>query len=288
MKKNFKSEIYLLLIALIWGTGFIATKIASDNGMKTYNLLFFRFFISTILLYSLVKYKKIKVKRNDYLVGILLGSILVSGYAFQTFGILYTTPAKNALLTGLNVIFVPYISYGFFKTKIDRYTFIASILAFIGMYMLSGNFLSSIDNFNKGDFYTVLCAISFALHIVITGYFGRKINFISLSYIQFLVATIQTLILSIYYGHFEIINIVAFSNSLYLGIFCTFICYTLQIYAQRNISSSKTAILLSMEVVFATILSIFLGYDKFNYIILLGSVFIFLGIVISETKLKFK
>ncbi|CAM3095848.1 DMT family transporter [Streptobacillus felis] len=284
---NLKSELILFIVAIIWGTGFIATKVAVDNGMQTYNIMFIRFLISTILLYLMLKFRKIKVDKSSFIAGTILGTVLVLAYLTQTFGLYYTTPAKNSLLTGLSVIFVPYMSYLIFKTKVDKYTFIASILAFIGMYMLSGNFLESVDGFNKGDFYTILCAVLFALHIVITGYYVNKINTVVLAYVQFLVATIESLILAIYYGHLTSISTVGLLSSIYMGVFCTFVAYTLQIIGQKRLSSSTVAVILSLEVVFATILSIFLGYDKFHFIILVGSVLVFLGIITSETKLDF-
>ncbi|WP_156299258.1 DMT family transporter [Streptobacillus canis] len=284
---NLKSELILFLVAMVWGTGFIATKIAVDSGMETYNIMFVRFLISTILLYLMLKVRKIKIDRKSYTAGLILGTVLVLAYLTQTYGLYYTTPAKNSLLTGLSVIFVPYMSHLIFKTKVDKFTFIASVLAFIGMYMLSGNFLESVDGFNKGDFYTVICAVLFALHIVITGYYVNKINTVVLAYVQFLIATIQSFILAIYYGQLKAVSTHGLLSSLYMGVFCTFVAYTLQIIGQKRVSSSTAAVILSLEVVFATILSIFLGYDDFHPIILFGSVLIFLGIIISETKLDF-
>ncbi|ACZ00834.1 DMT family transporter [Streptobacillus moniliformis] len=285
--KNLKSELILFVVAIIWGTGFIATKIAVDSGMETYNILFVRFLISTILLYIMLKIKKIKIEKSAYVSGFILGSILVLAYMMQTFGLYYTTPAKNSILTGLCVIFVPYISHLIYKVRVDRYTFIASILAFIGIYMLSGNFLESIEGFNKGDFYTVICAVLFAFHIVVTGYYVNKINTVALAYTQFLIATLLSLILATYYGHLKVISTFGILSSLYMGVFCTFVAYTLQIVGQKRVNSSTAAVILSLEVVFATILSIILGYDKFHIIILFGSLLIFLGIIISETKLDF-
>ncbi|CAM3162939.1 DMT family transporter [Streptobacillus ratti] len=285
--KNLKSELILFIVSIIWGTGFIATKVAVDSGMETYNILFVRFLISTILLYFMLKIKKIKIERKSYIAGFILGSILVLAYMMQTFGLYYTTPAKNSILTGLSVIFVPYMSYLLYKTRVDKYTFIASIFAFVGIYLLSGNFLESIDGFNKGDFYTVVCAILFALHMVVTGYYVNKINTVVLAYVQFLIATTLSLILAIYYGHLKVISTSGIFASLYMGVFCTFVAYTLQIIGQKRVNSSTTAVILSLEVVFATILSIFLGYDKFHILILFGSLLIFVGIMISETKLDF-
>ncbi|MDC4459544.1 EamA family transporter, partial [Acinetobacter baumannii] len=88
--KNLKSELILFIVAIIWGTGFIATKIAVDSGMEIYNILFVRFLISTILLYFMLKIKKIKVEMIEYRAGLILGSILVLAYMMQTFGLYYT------------------------------------------------------------------------------------------------------------------------------------------------------------------------------------------------------
>ncbi|WP_459076621.1 EamA family transporter, partial [Streptobacillus felis] len=98
-----KSESIPFVVDIILGTGLIATKVVVDNGMPTYNIMFIIFLILTILLYLMLKFRKIKVDKSSFIAGTILGTVLVLAYLTQTFGLYYTTPAKNSLLTGLSV-----------------------------------------------------------------------------------------------------------------------------------------------------------------------------------------
>ena len=176
MIKNLKSELMMFFVAFSWGTGFIATQIALDNGMQTHNTNFFRFLFATICLYIFMKIKKIRLDKKYIIPGLVLGALLTSGYILQTIGLKYTTPAKNALFTGMNVIFVPYISHIFFKRKIDRYIIIASMLAFLGTVVISGDITSlSMNTINYGDILTIISAVFFAFQVVFIGHFVKTI-----------------------------------------------------------------------------------------------------------------
>ena len=99
--------------------------------------------------------------------------------------------------------------------------------------------------------------------------------------------TIFSFIFTLGYKQFNNITVGGIRATLYLGIVCTFICFSLQIMAQKDISASKAAVILSLEVVFGTFLSIAMGYDPFKLTTALGTIIILTGIVIAETKLSF-
>ena len=288
MIKNLKSELMMFFVAFSWGTGFIATQIALDNGMQTHNTNFFRFLFATICLYIFMKIKKIRLDKKYIIPGLVLGALLTSGYILQTIGLKYTTPAKNALFTGMNVIFVPYISHIFFKRKIDRYIIIASMLAFLGTVVISGDITSlSMNTINYGDILTIISAVFFAFQVVFIGHFVKSLDPIKLSFAQLFSTTIFSFIFTLGYKQFNNITVGGIGATLYLGIVCTFICFSLQIMAQKDISASKAAVILSLEVVFGTFLSIAMGYDPFKLTTALGTIIILTGIVIAEIKLSF-
>ena len=114
------AELIMIVVAIIWGTGFVVTKLAMDNGIGVYYLLFIRFLVASILLMFVIFLKKIKIKKEMLLPGIIQGILLTLGYSTQTMALNYTTPAKNSVLTGLNVIFVPYILLIFFRKKLEH------------------------------------------------------------------------------------------------------------------------------------------------------------------------
>lgn len=280
------AELIMIVVAIIWGTGFVVTKLAMDNGIGVYYLLFIRFLVASILLMFVIFFKKIKIKKEMLLPGIIQGVLLTLGYSIQTMALNYTTPAKNSVLTGLNVIFVPYILLIFFRKKLDIFTIISSILAFFGTLLLSGN-ISSFSEINKGDLLSMLCAIFFALYIIVIDKYANKINVFVMSFIQFFTVMILCLLLSLTKGEIKQLNSTSLISMIYLGVFGTFVAYNLQIMAQKVLSASRTVLFLSLEVVFGVLISIISGYDSFSLNILVGTLLVFTGIVIAETKLDF-
>ena len=280
------AELIMIVVAIIWGTGFVVTKLAMDNGIGVYYLLFIRFLVASILLMFVIFLKKIKIKKEMLLPGIIQGVLLTLGYSIQTMALNYTTPAKNSVLTGLNVIFVPYILLIFFRKKLDVFTIISSILAFFGTLLLSGN-ISSFSEINKGDLLSMLCAIFFALYIIVIDKYANKINVFVMSFIQFFTVMILCLLLSLTEGEIKQLNSTSLISMIYLGVFGTFVAYNLQIMAQKVLSASRTVLFLSLEVVFGVLISIISGYDSFSLNILVGTLLVFAGIVIAETKLDF-
>lgn len=280
------AELIMIVVAIIWGTGFVVTKLAMDNGIGVYYLLFIRFLVASILLMFVIFLKKIKIKKEMLLPGIIQGILLTLGYSIQTMALNYTTPAKNSVLTGLNVIFVPYILLIFFRKKLDIFTIISSILAFFGTLLLSGN-ISSFSEINKGDLLSMLCAIFFALYIIVIDKYANKINVFVMSFIQFFTVMILCLLLSLTEGEIKQLNSTSLISMIYLGVFGTFVAYNLQIMAQKVLSASRTVLFLSLEVVFGVLISIISGYDSFSLNILVGTLLVFAGIVIAETKLDF-
>ena len=280
------AELIMIVVAIIWGTGFVVTKLAMDNGIGVYYLLFIRFLVASILLMFVIFLKKIKIKKEMLLPGIIQGVLLTLGYSIQTMALNYTTPAKNSVLTGLNVIFVPYILLIFFRKKLDIFTIISSILAFFGTLLLSGN-ISSFSEINKGDLLSMLCAIFFALYIIVIDKYANKINVFVMSFIQFFTVMILCLLLSLTEGEIKQLNSTSLISMIYLGVFGTFVAYNLQIMAQKVLSASRTVLFLSLEVVFGVLISIISGYDSFSLNILVGTLLVFSGIVIAETKLDF-
>ena len=280
------AELIMIVVAIIWGTGFVVTKLAMDNGIGVYYLLFIRFLVASILLMFVIFLKKIKIKKEMLLPGIIQGVLLTLGYSIQTMALNYTTPAKNSVLTGLNVIFVPYILLIFFRKKLDIFTIISSILAFFGTLLLSGN-ISSFSEINKGDLLSMLCAIFFALYIIVIDKYANKINVFVMSFIQFFTVMILCLLLSLTEGEIKQLNSTSLISMIYLGVFGTFVAYNLQIMAQKVLSASRTVLFLSLVVVFGVLISIISGYESFSLNILVGTLLVFAGIVIAETKLDF-
>lgn len=283
-KKSLYADLSLLLVALIWGSGFVATKNALDH-IQPYYLLSFRFMLSFLLM-SLVFFKRFKkVTFDEFKAGTVIGIFLFLGFATQTVGLNYTTVGKQAFITATNVVMVPFIYWGISKKKPDIYEVIAALLCFAGIGILS---LDSGFKMGYGEFLTFLCAIFFAFHISSIGYFAKKHDPIVLSIIQMLVAGILSIIFTLLFepktgsipreGIFPI---------LYLALFSTLLAFLIQNIAQKYTSSTHAAIILSLEAVFGSILSIIFLKESFTIRLLIGCIAIFISIITTETKWDF-
>ena len=284
--KKYLPEIGLIITAVIWGTGFIGTQLALDGGFTPIQILTIRFFIAALLL-NIIFFKKVKmyIDKKSIKAGIVLGIFLFIAFELQTIGLVYTTPSKNAFITAANVVIVPFIGYLIYKRKIDKWGLISSVVAMIGIGILS---LENDFSINLGDFLTFLCAIGFAFHIFYTSEFAKKYNPLVLTSIQFSVAFILSFFMQIIIGEVNIsVEPIAYIGVIYLGIFSTIIGFLLQTICQKRVSETKTAIILSTESLFGTIFSVIIFKEAVTLKLVMGCLLIFSAIIVSETKLSF-
>jgi len=283
-KKSLYADLSLLTAAIIWGFGFVAVAIGLSDGTGPYTILVFRFSIATIILLPFQIKKLAKLPPKVWLKGVLLGLFLFGGFAFQTVGQSMTTTSKTAFLTGANVVIVPFLAWIFIKKPIKKLSIMSAFICLIGIGFLSLNADLSV---NPGDILVVICAVLFAGHITTTSILAKDIPVDTLVFLQMATATILSLIFLIGSGE-EIVltgrSIVAIS---YLGVFSTFIAFYLQTWGQKFSSATKTAIILSTESLFGTILGIIIFSDPVSFRSVIGCVLIFLSIIISETQLSF-
>ncbi|WP_077369048.1 DMT family transporter [Anaerosalibacter sp. Marseille-P3206] len=281
---SLRADLSLLLVAIIWGSGFVATKSGLDHITPLY-MLVFRFGISTILL-GLVFRKRIKKTTiGDFKAGIVIGIFLFLGFSVQTFALQFTTASKQAFITGTNVVMVPFLYWAVSKKKPDNYDVLGAILCFTGIGILS---VESGFKIGFGDSLTLLCAVFYAAHIVAIGYYAQEHDPIILAFFQIM----WTFILScIFAPIFEPMPTVITKEMaipiVYLAVFSTTVAFLLQNLAQKHTSSTKTAIILSMESVFGSLFSFIVLKEPFTIKFLIGCIAILLSIITTETKWSF-
>ena len=284
--KKYIGEIGLFLTAIVWGMGFVGTKLSLDGGLTPLQLITIRFLIASIFI-NLIFYKRIKenISKEAIKCGAILGAFLFIAFVVQTIGLVYTTPSKNAILTAVNVVIVPFIGFFIYRRKLDRIGVISSLLTLIGIGILS---LEKDLSINIGDFLTIICAFGYALHIFFTGEFTKKHDPIVLTGVQFTVTFVLSLIVQILLGEGSLnANIKGYIGALYLGVFSTTLAFLVQTICQKRVDGIKTAIILSTEAVFGTLFSIILLHEVVTGRIIIGSIIIFTSIIMSETKLSF-
>lgn len=280
---RYYGEIGLIITAIIWGSGFVATAVSLEY-YTPYQNMAVRFMIGGLLL-SLVFYKKLKfINKSLLLKGVLLGVILYVAFALQTVGLQFTTPSKNAFITAVNVVIVPFIAFFFYKRPLDRSELIGSIAAMTGVGIMSLQLSGAI---NFGDFLTLLCAFAFAFHIIYTAKYVKNEDPILLTLIQLLTAAVIGVAVIILKGEIAMpFEGRALLPLIYLGVFSTTIAYLLQTAAQKFISETKAAIILSTEALWGMIFSILILSEIITIRMGVGAVLILFAILISELKLN--
>jgi len=279
--RKYYGEIGLIITAVVWGSGFVATAISLEN-YTAYQSMAIRFLVASIFL-LVIYYKKLKyINKKVLFNGIILGTILYTAFALQTVGLIYTTPSKNAFLTAVNVVIVPIILFIFYKRQLDRYEIIGAFLAVFGIGLLSLQFSGVI---NLGDFLSFLCAIGFAFHIIYTAKFVKNNDAILLTLVQLMTAAVIGFIILVFKNEVMMTyEPKPFFSVIYLGLFSTCLAYVLQTSAQKLLSETKAAIILSTEALWGMIFSIIILHEIITFRMMVGAVLIFSAILVAEVK----
>lgn len=279
--RKYIGEIGLTITAIIWGSGFVMSALALDY-YTPYQILAVRFTIGALLL-ALVFHKRLRQLNKSILwQGTVLGILLYAAFALQTVGLQFTTPSKNAFLTGVNVVIVPFIAFILYKRKLDKFELGGAVLALIGVAVLSLQWSSSI---NIGDLLTLGCAVMFAFHIFYTGRFVSSVDPILLTLLQMTVAAVISCITVIVIGETSFsMDSAALSSVLYLAVFSTTLAFLMQTVAQKHLSETKAAIILSTESVWGMVFSVALAYELLTFRMFLGALIIFIAILLSEVR----
>lgn len=283
-KKVLYADLALVLVAIIWGSGFVVTKGALDLVTPFY-LTFYRFSIATVLL-GILSYKKLlKASKKDIKAGIIIGIFLFGGFAFQTVGLQYTEAGKQAFITATYVVMVPFIYWGISKEKPNKIEVLAAFLCLIGIGILS---LEKNVGLGYGEVLTLICAVMFALHVSFTGIFAEKSDPYVISVLQLGTTAVLSFFSALLFEGRSIgIQAGALIPILYLAVFSSMLAFLIQTIAQRYTSSTHTAIILSSEALFGSILGVLILNEPLTVKFIMGSLIILISIITSETKLSF-
>ena len=274
----------LILVTVIWGGGFVASDMALGS-MKPFQIMMVRFLLASVLMgmISMGQHKKegkLENRAGAIKAGILMGIALFAGFALQIIGLQYTTPSKNAFLTALNVVIVPFITFVILKKKVGMKGIIGAIMSVIGVALLSlnGNLTLSL-----GDGLTLLCAVGFAFQIFFTGEFVKKYPASVLNMVQMITAFVLSAVSLVLFGETDFqVTTQGWLSVLYLGVISTTVCYLLQTACQKYVDETKAAIVLSMESVFGTIFSIIILHEVITLRMVIGCAIILAAVIISN------
>jgi drug/metabolite transporter (DMT)-like permease len=252
--------------------------------LNLYNFLSYRFFIAALVLGLIFIYKFKKFNLSTLKYGFFLSIPLSIGYITQTVGLQYTTASKAAFITGLSVVFVPLFLAVINKNLPKFNQVIAVILATIGLGLLT---ISGSMKLNIGDIWVFLCAIAFAVYIIMVGRFTKKHDSILLTFTQLALVGIITGLISLFSGGFAMPKgYIIWQAIIFCSVFATAFMYAVQNHFQKFISEVKTAIIFSFEPLFAAVTAYFYLSEQLTLKVILGGLLIFAGMIFSEVKLK--
>lgn len=291
-----KSDILLILTAVIWGFAFVAQRVGMEFvGPFTFNGV--RFALGSLSLMPLI----IFMNRNRHgsvanqpesranlktflLGGVLAGIALYMGASLQQVGLVYTTAGKAGFITGLYVVIVPLMGL-FWKLRPSTGTWMGAILAAIGLYLLS---VTEEFTIAFGDLLELIGAFFWAGHVLILGWLSPKTDALKLAALQFATCSVLSLVTAVFTETITAEGIFqAAVPILYGGMLSVGVAYTLQVVAQKHAPPSHAAIILSMESVFAAIG----GWIFLNEILslrsLVGCMFMLAGMLLSQLQAYF-
>ncbi len=278
---SFLAILVLVLISFVWGSTFIVVKNAIAH-IPPFLFVSLRFAIASLILIPFVIKNRFGLSDN-FKKGSIAGLALFGGYTFQTFGLLFTTASKSAFITSLAIVLVPFTGFVLFRIKPLKREIFALVLAFIGLYQLILGPSFKFEGMNFGDVLTFFCALSFALHISLTGHYTNKVNIETFTFYQFVFVSLLAFVFSLTWGEsFTGLGGNPLYSLLLVGVFATAFAFVGQTWAQRHIRATKTALIFSLEPVFAAIFAVIYGGEVITKNQLVGGVLILLGILISE------
>jgi drug/metabolite transporter (DMT)-like permease len=249
--RPFFADGVLLLVSAFWGTSFAIVKEALPLTTPA-NFLFIRFALACLLLLPLAWARRGTFSRGLFWKGGLIGAFLFTAFLTQTWGLAFTSASRSGFLTGLSVILVPLLSILFLRQMPGRLPLLGALLAFAGLYLLTVADRVQELPFNIGDVLTVICAVLWAGHILALGRFSPDGDTFGLTFLQLLTAGAGSLIWAGAAGELAFgLPPLVYGSALYLAVACTILAYLGQTWAQARTSPTRTAIILSMEPVFA-------------------------------------
>jgi len=273
------ADFSLLLVTLVWGSTFVIVKWAIKD-LPPLPFLTIRFALAFISLLPFLYFQKAHISKGALLKGVALGVFLFSGYAWQTIGLQYTTASNAGFITGLSVVFVPAL-VTITTRKLPSPSLILGILcALVGLAFLS---LGDRFQLNKGDLMVLVCALSFALHIFFVGRYAPQTNATVIASVQILTVSVLSGISSMFLPQ----PIMHFSTNVWVALLVTAIpatslAFFVQNKMQQFTTATHTALIFSMEPVFAAISAFFFAGEILTLRGLLGAGLVLVGMLIAE------
>jgi len=275
MGKNLLYTLLLVGITAVWGWTFVVVR----DAIALYGVLPFLAVRFALAAAALAPFSVPKLTRRTLLVGGGIGVVLAAGYLFQTLGLLFTTPTNSGLITGLFVVFAPLADRIFFGASFSRQVIVAVVMSLLGMVLLAGG---GPEGVNSGDLLTIVCAAALGLHIALLSRYAAGHDAAGLAFAQILA---MAALFTVAWPVFDPVE--APPSGVWLALLVTGLvasagAFWVQTFVQQRIPAARTAIILTMEPVFAALFGYWLAGDRLVAIQVLGAALILSALVIGE------
>lgn len=288
-----KNACMLILTAFIWGTAFVAQSVGMDhlapftfNGVR--NLIGGAALLPCIFFLERWNRKDQKKEsgqevpgtRKDLITGgIACGLLLFAASSLQQIGLVYTSAGKAGFITAFYIVIVPVLGI-FLHQKAGWKIWAAVAAALAGLYLLC---ITDGFSVNIGDFYVLLCALLFSLHILVIDHFAPKVDGVKMSCIQFFVCGIVSLVPMFLWEEPRIEGLLlSWFPLLYAGVLSCGVAYTLQIVGQKNVNPTVASLLLSLESCFSVLAGWIILGERLSLREGAGCILMFAAIVLAQ------
>jgi drug/metabolite transporter (DMT)-like permease len=279
-----RAELALVGVTLIWGTTFVLVKNALAD-VSTTLFLALRFALAAVALAAI--YRK-AMRRNGLGPGVAAGCLLFVAYYFQTKGLELTTPSKSAFLTGLSIPMVPLAGSLVYRIRPRLFEAVGVAIATLGMALMTlpaAGFSVNLSGMNQGDLLSILCAVAFAIHIVLVSHYTQMIGFETIAVVQVAVAALLGILF------FRVAEPVRFQFSpgvaiavLVTGLLATAVAFTTMAWAQQYTTATRSALIFALEPVVAWLTSYVLFRETLSVRGQEGACLILAGVLLVELR----
>lgn len=278
-----RAALALIMVTVIWGSGFIATEYAIASQMDASLIMALRFLIGAAVIGIVCRRKIAQCGKKCIFSGCVAGVILFGAFYTQTLGQSATTVSNAAFITATNVVMIPLIEWVLYHKRPGAKVLLMCLVAMGGILLLTVDFTGGLA-FGAGDLLVLLCAFLFAMQIVYVGHTCNGYDPLAITFWQLLSAGAAGLVLffilrpevtmqQIQHGILPVI---------YLAVFSTCVCYALQTWAQQHVPPAQAGVILSMEGLFGTVFSLLLGLETLRGSMVAGGLLIMVAVVVMN------
>lgn len=269
------STLLLVGVTAVWGWTFVVVQ----DAIALYGVLPFLAVRFSLAAAALAPLSVPRLTRRGLAVGGGIGLVLALGYLFQTAGLLFTTPTNSGLITGLFVVFAPLADRLLFGARFSRPVVAAVLLSLIGMVLLAGG---GPEGVNPGDLLTFLCAAALGLHIALLSRYAAGHDAAGLAFAQILAMAALFVFLWPLFAPVAAPPRGVWAPLLVTGLVASAGAFFVQTFVQQKLSAARTAVILTMEPVFAGLFGYWLAGDRLVAVQVFGAALILSALLLGE------